>query len=108
MQAQTFVNRQETLRVLKFGKPFHTSKIEDQIDAAKQIHTQPRELSNSLVAQSHQSAWEKVTSVNYGYDHDPKDAAVCNGNTIPNFRPWPSNKYGFTSNEIAQLMRTDH
>ena len=51
----------------------------------RQIHTQPQELSNSLVAQSHASVWEQVSSVNYGYD--PKDAAVCNGNKIPNSHP---------------------
>ena len=103
-EGETDANRQE--RVLQFGKPFHISKIKDQIDATKQIHTQPQKLSNPLIAQSHPSAWEKVTSVNYG--HDPKDAAVCNGNTIPNFHPWPSDKSVFISNEIAQLIWTDH
>ena len=102
MEGEPDANRQE--RVLKFGKPFHTSKIEDQIDAAKQIHTQPQELSNSLIVQRHLSAWEKVKYVIINYGYDPKDVAVCNGNTILNSPPWRCNKSVFTSNEIAQLM----
>ena len=108
-EGETDANRQE--RVLKFGKPFHTSNIEDQNDATKRIHSQPWKLIEQFPCSTEppiSMGKSNICKLWLWSQRYLKDAAVGNGNTIPNSHPWPSNKSVFTSNEIAQLMWTDH